>query len=147
MDRNILLHSNGADSTLSSLTRPYHSWRKCFTFKKSPKPPPPLLSNSSSRSLCPWTLLSASSPMKSEMSQVGTSMSNKGQGKLCQVTGASGERLCVQRSSWGNPGVTLSGKGALYFWKHLKSKKVLENAFLLCFYIFSTVVTSTSSRS
>lgn len=54
-----------------------------------------------------------------EMSQLGTSVSNKQQGKLCQVSGTSGERLCVQRRFWGNPEVTVSGKGALYLWKYL----------------------------
>lgn len=61
MERNICLHFNGADSTLSSLTWPYHSWRICFTLEKSSKPHPPSLSNSSSRNLCPWSLLFASS--------------------------------------------------------------------------------------
>lgn len=79
-----------------------------------------------SRSLSPWSLVSAS-PTKarkeSKMSQVGTSVSSRGRGKLYQVTGASGEKHCVQRSSCRNLGVTLSGKVVLYFWKLLGKSK------------------------
>lgn len=53
------------------------------------------------------------------MSQVDTAVSSKGQGKRHQVTGDSR----AQRSSWGNPGITSSGKGGFYFWKHLGKSK------------------------
>lgn len=75
-----------------------------------------------SRSLGPWSLVSAS-PTKARKEWVGTSVSSRGQGKLYQVTGASGEKHCVQRSSCRNLGVTLSGKVVLYFWKLLGKSK------------------------
>ena len=109
MDRKLCLCSSGADSALSSLMWPCPARSKCFTLEKIPKPPLPSLSNISSRSLCPLSLTSASPTKvrkKSEMPQVGTSVSSKGQGKLYQVTRDSGEKHCAQRSSWGNPVVT-----------------------------------------
>lgn len=123
MDRNIWLHSNEAKSTLRSLIWPYCSWRKCFTLEKSSKPLPRSLSSSSSRSLCLWSLLSVSWPQDLRCPRWGHQWATNNRAKLCQVAGASGEWLCVQRSSWGNPGVTLGGKGGLYLWKHFKKSR------------------------